>query len=77
MPPWEWRKAQREDEPGQGTTTAPVLSGNRPPTTFVCGAKKICGEMSSCAEAQHYLRQCGVSRLDGDADGIPCEKLCR
>ena len=41
-----------------------------------CGSKRYCGEMRSCAEAQYYYRQCGVSRLDGDKDGIPCEKLC-
>jgi hypothetical protein len=33
--------------------------------------------MSSCAEAQFYFRQCGLSRLDGDHDGVPCERLCR
>ena len=41
-----------------------------------CGSKRTCGEMDSCAEAQFYLRQCGVHRLDGDSDGTPCEKLC-
>ncbi|MAA68280.1 MAG: hypothetical protein CL915_05840 [Deltaproteobacteria bacterium] len=24
----------------------------------------------------HYLNQCGLSRLDGDKDGLPCETLC-
>ncbi|MDG2196967.1 MAG: excalibur calcium-binding domain-containing protein [SAR324 cluster bacterium] len=24
----------------------------------------------------HYLHQCGISRLDGDKDGLPCEGLC-
>ncbi|MBU3979175.1 excalibur calcium-binding domain-containing protein [Patescibacteria group bacterium] len=33
--------------------------------------------MTSCAEAQFYLNSCGVSRLDGDKDGVPCETLCR
>ncbi|KAA2211311.1 excalibur calcium-binding domain-containing protein [Teichococcus oryzae] len=23
------------------------------------------------------LQQCGLSRLDGDRDGVPCESLCR
>lgn len=42
-----------------------------------CGSKRTCREMSSCAEAKFYLAQCGVSSLDGDGDGTPCEKLCR
>lgn len=41
-----------------------------------CGAKRRCGEMDSCAEARHYLNECGIGRLDGDGDGIPCETLC-
>lgn len=40
------------------------------------GIKRTCSAMSSCAEARRAL-QCGVSSLDRDKDGIPCEKLCR
>ena len=40
-----------------------------------CGTKKYCSQMSSCSEARFYL-QCGVTRLDGDKDGVPCESLC-
>ena len=41
-----------------------------------CGSKRYCTEMNSCDEAQFYYRQCGVSRLDGDSDGTPCESIC-
>ncbi|WP_300396110.1 excalibur calcium-binding domain-containing protein [uncultured Sphingobium sp.] len=41
-----------------------------------CGAKWKCGQMDSCAEAYHYLNDCGVGRLDGDGDGVPCESIC-
>lgn len=41
-----------------------------------CGGKRTCGEMNSCAEANFYLDECGVSRLDGDGDGVPCESIC-
>lgn len=44
---------------------------------FSCEGKRRCGEMKSCAEAEHYLRQCGVSSLDGNGDGVPCESICR
>ncbi|KAA2211287.1 excalibur calcium-binding domain-containing protein [Pseudoroseomonas oryzae] len=33
--------------------------------------------MSSYAEARFHLQQCGLSRLDGDRDGVACESLCR
>lgn len=41
-----------------------------------CGAKWKCGQMDSCEEANHYLNQCGLGRLDGDGDGVPCESIC-
>ncbi|WP_336512709.1 excalibur calcium-binding domain-containing protein [Roseomonas marmotae] len=40
-------------------------------------ARQYCGEMRDCAEARFYLQQCGLRRLDGDGDGVPCERLCR
>lgn len=54
------------------TRSTPTNSGS-----LTCGAKKTCGEMTSCTEAKHYLNVCGVSRLDNDKDGIPCESLCK
>ncbi|WP_394358026.1 excalibur calcium-binding domain-containing protein [Methylococcus mesophilus] len=44
---------------------------------FSCGGKTKCGQMTSCAEAQYYLQQCGLRRLDRDGDGVPCESMCR
>lgn len=41
-----------------------------------CGGKRYCSEMSSCEEAEFYFNRCGLSRLDRDNDGIPCESLC-
>src|SRR3989344_5827471 len=40
---------------------------------FACSGKNICAQMLSCAEARFYLNTCGVTRLDGDKDGTPCE----
>ena len=42
-----------------------------------CGGKRYCTQMTSCAEAQFYLKQCGLRKLDKDGDGVPCESLCR
>ncbi len=42
-----------------------------------CGDKRYCREMDSCAEALFYLNQCGAQRIDGDNNGLPCERsLC-
>jgi len=44
--------------------------------SYKCGTKTKCSQMSSCEEAMFYLKQCGVTRLDRDKDGIPCESIC-
>ncbi|MGE4384109.1 MAG: excalibur calcium-binding domain-containing protein [Arcobacter sp.] len=44
---------------------------------FKCQSKKTCKQMSSCKEAIFYLNECGLSKLDRDKDGIPCESICK
>ncbi len=44
---------------------------------YECGTKTTCGAMSSCEEATYFLQQCGVTRLDADKDGVPCESICK
>ena len=60
--------------PATPAITAPATAN---PAGWVCGAKTMCGQMSSCDEAKFYLTQCGVKSLDGDGDGVPCASLCR
>lgn len=62
IPPWAWRRGQR---------TAAAAAA------FECGSRRYCREMTSCEEAKFHLRECGLERLDGDRDGIPCESICR
>lgn len=72
MPPWEWRHGGRTTVPAP----APVVAGDNS-LGFACAGKTYCKEMASCAEARFYLTSCGLSRLDGDSDGVPCEAICR
>jgi endonuclease YncB( thermonuclease family) len=44
--------------------------------TLQCVGRPRCGDLRSCDDAYFYLRQCGLDRLDGDGDGVPCERLC-
>ncbi len=44
--------------------------------TYKCEGKHYCSEISSCAEAEYYLRHCPGTEMDGDRDGKPCEDQC-
>ena len=76
VPPWEWRKQKRNNSPKfnevEKIRKQPVNNSG-----FSCGSKSTCGQMSSCEEAMFYLNQCGLTRLDRDRDGVPCESICR
>jgi len=44
---------------------------------YSCAGKVHCSEMSSCDEAHFYLENCPGVKIDGDGDGVPCERqLC-
>ena len=72
-PPWDWRRGVRNTKVGK---TQPRLATDET-NAFTCGSKTYCREMRSCDEAMFYLTQCGLTRLDGDSDGVPCEKICQ
>lgn len=63
----------------EGMNPAPKHENNQIASLPIgqCGTKTICRQMSSCEEAKFYLNTCGVKSLDGNADGIPCSKLCK
>lgn len=45
--------------------------------SFRCEGKTHCSQMRSCEEATFYIRNCPDTKMDGDRDGIPCERqLC-
>ena len=66
VPPWEWRHGGKQ----------PAQAAFAERTAAACGPRQYCREMVSCEEARHYLSACGLARLDGDGDGVPCEALC-
>jgi hypothetical protein len=70
IPPREWRHGQR-------STTHQLTQVTIDSAPFTCGAKRFCRQMVSWNEAKFHLHTCGLARLDGDSDGMPCESLCR
>jgi hypothetical protein len=78
-PPWDWRKGTCATATATRAPTAPTAAPTAAASSggFTCAGKRYCREMASCEEAKFYLTQCGVGSLDGNKDGVPCEKLCR
>lgn len=90
--PWDWRRGVRRGGASSASATANgnlpqgLMTRPRAETLhsngvmdaqgFGCRGKRVCRQMTSCAEAHFYLTQCGVSSLDGNSDGEPCEVLC-
>ena len=47
---------------------------SQPSSQFSCQGKTHCSQMSSYEEAKFYLDNCPGTQMDGDGDGIPCER---
>ncbi|MRI32684.1 calcium-binding protein [Endozoicomonas sp. OPT23] len=68
-----------QSEPDSETDTSffsrkPKVASSR----YSCTGKQHCSQMSSCEEAKFYIQNCPNTKMDGDRDGIPCERqLCR
>ncbi|WP_084312820.1 excalibur calcium-binding domain-containing protein [Desulfobulbus elongatus] len=45
---------------------------------YRCDGRTYCSQMTSCDEAKFFLRNCPGVKMDGNDDGIPCERQwCR
>ena len=51
------------------TTTSSVKT-----SSFKCDGRIYCSQMTSCEEATFFLRNCPNVKMDGNNDGVPCEK---
>ncbi len=68
-------------------TPTPAASGYKSPRVyesisasprFACDGRTHCSQMRSCEEATFFLRNCPNTKMDGNNDGVPCERQwCR
>lgn len=54
-----------------GPATATEAAG---PTAYSCDGRSHCSQMRSCAEARFFLANCPGVQMDGNGDGVPCER---
>ena len=68
---------QNAEEKKRRAAAAPEKVAPTPPTVtsgFSCDGRQYCSQMKSCAEAKYFLANCPGAKMDGDKNGIPCEK---
>lgn len=41
---------------------------------YRCDGRTHCSHMTSCEEAKFFLKNCPGVKMDGDGDGVPCER---
>ncbi|ASP47196.1 cold shock domain-containing protein [Cognaticolwellia beringensis] len=56
------------------TETIPPRQVTKPKPSFSCDGRQHCSQMSSYDEAKYFLQNCPNTKMDGDRDGIPCER---
>ena len=57
-------------------TLSTNLSASDEEKEYECDGRQYCSQMTSCEEAKYFLDNCTdpKPKMDGDKDGIPCEK---
>jgi hypothetical protein len=49
-----------------------------PASAYRCDGRTHCSQMTSCKEATWFLKNCPGVKMDGNRDGVPCERQwCR
>ena len=64
--PWQGAVPTVRAVPAQ----APLVSSSM----YRCDGRQHCSQMTSCAEATFFLKNCPGTKMDGDGDGVPCEQ---
>ena len=64
------RRASRAEVPKNKSGVAASTSSNG----LRCDGRRHCSQMRSCEEAKYFLANCPGVEMDGDHNGIPCER---
>jgi hypothetical protein len=63
----------------EAPNVASMAAEVQPPTAapaarFTCDGRTHCSHMRSCEEATYFIQRCPNTKMDGDGDGVPCER---
>ena len=56
----------------QAEQTLPASEPSR--AAPACDGRTYCSQMTSCDEAKYFLKNCPGVQMDGNGDGVPCER---
>ena len=56
--------------PARGHSGSPIERSPR----FSCDGREYCSQMRSYEEARFFIENCPNTKMDGDNDGVPCER---
>jgi len=45
-----------------------------PKISYQCDGRQHCSQMTSYEEAKYFITYCPNTKMDGDNDGVPCER---
>jgi predicted negative regulator of RcsB-dependent stress response len=68
---------QADISPTSQAFQAPIAALVQPVMSFSCDGRQHCSQMNSRDEAEYFLRNCPNTKMDGDNDGVPCERDSR
>ena len=78
--PAQWRQVHQADKRSDSDWNWQKIWKKRPlgkPKTVDCHKVLHCRDFSDYQSAKRYFDQCGSKTMDGNHDGIPCNKLYR
>ena len=61
-------------DPQGKDTSSPTDASEPMQLPFHCDGRTYCSQMTSCEEAKYFLAHCPNVKMDGDHNGIPCER---
>ncbi|MDO4641147.1 MAG: cold shock domain-containing protein [Neisseria sp.] len=69
-------QAPKQTPQGHGEKAAKqsAFTGTGKSASFRCDGRTHCSQMTSCAEAKYFLANCPNVKMDGNHDGVPCER---
>ena len=50
------------------------VSNNNFTSNYICDGREYCSQMKSCEEATYFINHCPNTKMDGNNDGVPCER---